>query len=427
MDIDERFILDNVNAFVYITDKDGRYLYANQRLCEFFGVTPQTIIGRTDGDFFDASTAQVLRENDRRVLEGGVPLSAEERATIDGEERSYWSVKIPLRNATGQIYALLGITTDITELARAREKLRVAAEVFAQAQEGIFVTNDEGKIIEVNDAFCRTTGYTHDEIMKQSLDCILGDAVDGDSFQFEWRVLKSRDHVRGETYLRKKDGSVFPATLSLASICDTQGGLKRMVGVFSDITLLKRQQQILEKMAFYDPLTHLPNRVLLADRLKTAMARALRDRRLLAVCYLDLDGFKQVNDTYGHEIGDILLVEVSQRFFQILRANDTVSRLGGDEFVVLLEGFQAEVDCREVIARIQQVIAKPYFLQGQEIVIGVSIGVALFPGQGKNADELLRHADQAMYRAKMAGRNRCEFFPLGGVDAQGDNEKNEDR
>ncbi len=410
MDIDERFLLDNVNAFVYVTDKDGKYLYANQRLCDFFGVTPQTIIGRTDDDFFDAPTARVLRENDQRVLEGGAPLSVEERVTIAGEDRSYWSVKIPLQDATGQIYALLGITTDITELTRARERLRVAAEVFAQAQEGIFVTDAQGRVLEVNDAFCRKTGYTKEEIVQQPLDLILGGAIDGDSRGLQWSMLVSQGQGRAEVLLRKKDGSVFPATLSLASIRDAQGTLERVVGVFSDITLLKQQQQALEKMAYYDALTHLPNRVLLADRLAQAMARTRRDQRLLAVCYLDLDGFKRVNDTYGHPVGDALLIEVSQRIFRALRENDTVSRLGGDEFVLLLGDLETEADCRQVIARVQQAIVKPYCLQGREIVIGVSIGVALFPQQGEDGDALLRLADQAMYRAKMAGRNRVVFF-----------------
>jgi diguanylate cyclase (GGDEF)-like protein len=232
----------------------------------------------------------------------------------------------------------------------------------------------------------------------------------GDLLEIGKQIFATQSRWRGEVTLRRKDGSVFPAALSLAVVRDDQGVSEKLIGVFSDITLLKRQQQALETLAYYDALTQLPNRVLFADRFARAMARARREKRLLAVCYLDLDGFKQVNDTYGHEMGDALLIEASKRIRQTLREDDTVSRLGGDEFALLLEGLETEVHCRQAIERLQQALAAPYHLRGQEIAIGVSTGITLYPRDDGDADSLLRHADQAMYYAKTRGRNRYCFF-----------------
>jgi len=407
-----KVVLDNLGAYVYMKDMDGRYLYANRQVCELWGCGPDDVVGAGDEKFFDAATAARLRDNDRHVLDRGEVLKYEETNTVaaTGTTASYWSVKLPLRHEDGSIYALVGISTDITDRKKAEEKLRLAAKVFTAANEGITITDARGIIIDVNPTFCEITGYSREEIIGQN-PRVLGSGRQSSEFYKEmWAALAEAGHWKGEIWNRRKNGELYAERLTISAVRDEAGNTSNFIGLFSDITQYKHQQEALELMAHYDELTHLPNRVLFSDRFNRAMARSKRENTLLALCYLDLDGFKQVNDTMGHEAGDCLLVEVAERIKSNLREEDTVSRMGGDEFAILMGDLQTLEQCELALTRIHQALALPYAIEKEAVNISASSGITLYPMDDADPDTLLRHADQAMYQAKSEGRNRYHLF-----------------
>jgi diguanylate cyclase (GGDEF)-like protein len=229
-----------------------------------------------------------------------------------------------------------------------------------------------------------------------------------------WRVLRATDRWRGEVWNRRRTGEIYAELLSIVAVRDELGRLLNYVGVFSDISRLKEHEAELDRIAHYDPLTGVPNRRLFSDRLSQAIARARRTGQSLAVCFLDLDGFKPINDQLGHEAGDQVLVEVSHHLRGILRAGDTLARIGGDEFVLLFTDLAHGRECLPILDRLLTAIAAPTLIAGTLVSVSASIGVTLFPDDDSDPDTLLRHADQAMYRAKEAGRNRYQLYNTDG-------------
>ncbi|MFA5082153.1 MAG: EAL domain-containing protein [Hydrogenophilaceae bacterium] len=405
-------ILDNVEARIYIKDADYRYQYANRPVRQLFGAELDAIVGQPDAAFFDADTAARLQANDRRVIEGGerVALEEDNLSLATGERATYLSVKIPLRREDGSVYALCGVSTDITARKRDEDQLSLAASVFQHAQEGIVITDADGHILDVNPAFVAVTGYSREEVLGRN-PAMLNSGHHGPEFFADmWASLLETGLWRGEVWNRRKNGELFAELLAITAVPAQGEGRGYFVGVFTDITQLKSHQQHLERIAHYDALTQLPNRVLLADRMHIALAQARRTGDLLAVCYLDLDEFKPVNDRYGHEAGDQLLVEVASRLTLGLRAGDTVARLGGDEFVLLLSGLKDVEECRRTLERLSRSVAQPYSVQGNPVELSASVGVAIFPLDETDPDTLIRHADQSMYAAKEGGRNRYHLF-----------------
>jgi diguanylate cyclase (GGDEF)-like protein/PAS domain S-box-containing protein len=345
------------------------------------------------------------------ILRGGRPYAV--LSVHHAEERAFDTAMMQLLQ---EMANSLGFALDKLDEARAREediaRLRLAAQVFAEAQEGIIVTDASGVIIDVNPMFCEITGYERGEVIGQTPRILGSGRHPPEFFREMWAALAEHGRWRGEIWNRRKGGELYAELLSISALHDEAGNVRHYIGLFSDITHVKQQQEALELLAHYDPLTQLPNRVLFADRFKRAMARSKRENTLLALCYLDLDGFKQVNDTLGHEAGDHLLVEVAGRIKSNLREEDTVSRMGGDEFALLLGDIQSMDQCEQVIGRIRQAITEPYRIDGQTVTVGASIGVTLYPLDDADADTLLRHADQAMYQAKSEGRNRYYVFDI---------------
>lgn len=291
------------------------------------------------------------------------------------------------------------------------EQLELASVVFRNAHEGIFVADGTGTILDVNPTFSEITGFSREEALGQPLG-ILTSGLQGVGYHpGMWAAIADDGHWSGEMWNRRKDGSLFLERLTLSGVAGPEGDIDQYVGVFADITLIKQQEERLEQMAYYDPLTKLPNRTLLAHRMQQALSQTVRADSMMAVCYLDLDRFKPVNDEHGHEIGDRLLVEVAHRLSGALRAGDTVARLGGDEFVLILPHLASEADCRTLIDRLQRRIAQPFELvDGQSVEIGASIGIRLVPPSDADPDTLLRQADQALYAAKQEGSGRAHFF-----------------
>jgi diguanylate cyclase (GGDEF)-like protein/PAS domain S-box-containing protein len=334
-----------------------------------------------------------------------------ERLDRKGQSHSMTLDCGPVRGADQVIAGAVLVLRDITERKAAEEQLRLAASVFTHAREGIVITETDGTIINVNSAFTQITGYERDEVIGKNPRVLKSDHHDTNFYQQMWNSLVEQGYWIGEIWNRRKDGECYAEMLTISAVRDARGVTQNYVGLFFDITLQKEQQQQLEYTAHYDALTRLPNRVLLADRLHQSMVQAQRRKELLAVVYLDLDGFKAVNDRYGHDIGDRLLVVVAQRMKEALREGDTIARLGGDEFVAVLIDLAETGASESLLKRLLAAVGQPVHLDSIELQVSASLGVTFYPqAEDVDADQLLRQADQAMYQAKLSGRNRYQLF-----------------
>jgi diguanylate cyclase (GGDEF)-like protein/PAS domain S-box-containing protein len=317
---------------------------------------------------------------------------------------------------------------EIGKRKQVEEGQRMAASVFASTQEGILITDAQLNIIDMNPAFTSITGYSRDEVLGKKPSLLKSGLHDANFYQAMWGIINLQGYWRGEVWNRKKSGEIFAEWLTISAVTDKQDKITHYIGTSSDITQLKEHERKLELIAHYDPLTGVPNRILLADRMHLAFAQTRRDNCLMAVGYLDLDGFKPVNDTLGHQAGDQLLIEIALRIKNALREGDTIARLGGDEFVFLLLGLEKVEDCEVTLHRLLQIISMPVTLKNQPVSVSASIGISIFPDDCKDAggramkgaiaedntdpDTLLRHADQAMYQAKQEGKNCFHIYNL---------------
>ena len=292
----------------------------------------------------------------------------------------------------------------------AEGRLRLHATAFDNAYEGMTLTDAEGVILDINPAFTRITGYERSEVIGRNPRVLKSGRHGPEFYAAMWQSIMEKGNWRGEIWNRGKFGDIYPELLSISAVRDEQGRISNFVAVFADISRIKEQEKQLTQMAYFDALTELPNRVLLADRMTLSAAQARRNNSLMAVCYLDLDGFKAVNDTWGHETGDQLLIEMAGRLKSFLRGGDTVARLGGDEFVLLLVGMANIDECERAVERMLALIAQPLRAAAQPVSLSASVGVTVFPLDDGDVETLLRHADQAMYRAKQSGKNCYLIF-----------------
>jgi diguanylate cyclase (GGDEF)-like protein/PAS domain S-box-containing protein len=296
------------------------------------------------------------------------------------------------------------------ERSRTEEELRLAAMVYERSSEAMMITDEENRIIAINPAFTETTGYAPEEVMGRSPSLLSSGRHDRQFFESMWEQLQTTWRWQGEIWNRRKDGEVFPEWLTINTIHDAQGRVHRRVALFSDMTEKKKADELIWTQANYDTLTHLPNRRLFVDRLEQGIRRASRVRSRLALLYIDLDRFKEVNDTLGHHLGDELLLEAARRLNRCVRESDTVARIGGDEFTVILNELKDIDSLARVARKILEVLSKPYQLREEQAYLSASIGITVFPDDGTKADVLLKNADQAMFAAKQDGRNRFNHF-----------------
>jgi len=393
-------------------DVNGKVIDWNKTAEKVFGYTKLEAQGRNYVDFIRSDNLECKVVWQQVMAQSGLNISIYKNLTKDGKIIICEWHNTVLKDNLGTTIGLATLVIDITQRKQNEEKLQLSAQVFNQSHEGIIITDPEGIITDVNPMFSEITGYLPEDSIGKTPHILYSGKHKVDFFATLWDSLNKRGHWQGQIWNKKKNGELYAQITVITSLFDSDGNLLHYVGSFSDITDSMKQQELLENLAHYDPLTHLPNRTLFIDRFNQAIKHSKRDKTLLVVCFLDLDRFKPVNDTYGHKAGDTVLVEVAHRITQCIREQDTVSRLGGDEFALLLGDIRSVEQCKQTMMRIHQTLKQAFIIDGKAVHIGASSGMTIYPHDYADPDTLLRHADQAMYLAKQAGRDQYALFDM---------------
>lgn len=396
------FILNEVIRDAEGQVVDFRFLEMNEPFEAMTGLTRSRLIGKRFREVFPDTQIDWV-ETYKDVVITGNPKYLENYST----ELQRWFSAYAYRSGPDQFVELL---QDITERKRVEEELKLAASVYQNSSEAMAVTDDKNRIIAVNPAFTELTGYRFDEVCGKYPKILSSGRQTKEFYQAMWDALNTSGHWEGEIWNRRKNGEEFIELLIINTIYKEDGSVGKRVALFSDITEKKRSEVLIWNQANFDPLTQLPNRRLFYDRLNQEIKKARRDHLRLALLFLDLDRFKDVNDTLGHAMGDELLIEAARRIRDCVRDSDTVARLGGDEFTVILTELSDAVDLKSVFQSIIECLNKPFQLGEDFAYVSVSIGVTIYPDDADNAESLLVNADQAMYTAKHQGRNRYCYF-----------------
>jgi diguanylate cyclase (GGDEF)-like protein/PAS domain S-box-containing protein len=406
-------ILDTSSVAIFVVDNNGCITQANQRMAEMFECELSSLEGREYVSLIHISERMQAQKKMLQLLSSEIASVDLDRIYRRDDGSEFWGHLTGNRfyNSEGEKIGLVGVIADISDRKVVEEKLQLAASVFTFAREGILITAADGSIIEVNETFCNITGYTRDEVLGQNPRLLNSGIQKKDFYEEMWSQLLGQGYWYGEVWNRRKNGEVFAVMQTISAVYDLQGKLQHYVALFSDITVLKEHEKRLQHIAHYDALTGLPNRVLLADRLHQAMLQTKTNGKKLAVAYLDLDGFKAINDQYGHHAGDQLLIELARNMKHALREGDTFARLGGDEFVIVMVNLPDIKTSEFILSRVLSAAALPVRFDSLNLQVSASLGVSFYPQlETVDADQLLRQADQAMYQAKLAGKNRYHVF-----------------
>lgn len=401
-------IIDKSKTSYFFLSPQGKVIFVNDFACEVLGYSREELTGmypwQFDPDFpadawsgvwSDLKKNGIVNIETRHRRKDGSILNVDVTGnyiTLNGEEFSFSFVQ------------------DITERKKTDAELRIAATAF-ESQEGMIITDANSNILKINHSFTRITGFTSEEAVGRKMN-LLKSGIHDDSFYREmWHSIQSTGSWQGEIWNRRKNGEIYPEWLTITAVKDLHGVVTHYVGTMIDITARKAIEERVHHMAHYDVLTDLPNRTLLTDRLHQAMAVVRREKSKLALIFLDLDKFKPVNDSLGHDIGDLLLKQVAYRLQHcVKRESDTLSRIGGDEFVIVLSQIEDEHDASVVADKIVQTLTEPFMIENNTIEISCSVGIAIYPMHGTDVTTLMRIADNAMYEAKRAGRGCFRFY-----------------
>ncbi|MEY3759433.1 MAG: hypothetical protein RIR39_924 [Pseudomonadota bacterium] len=405
-------IINSSTDYILAKDTNLRTILCNEIFAKAIGKKSTDLYGKTDHQNGISKHKQSDDHGDQEVLSGKTIHDTNNIYHINGTSLIFDSVKVPLRSINAKIIGLLEINRDVTEEKMQYEKLQLAASVFTNTLEGIMILSSDGTILDINNAFSHITGYEHDDIVGENMRILNAGLQDNNFFETMWYNLNTKGHWYGEVWNRRKNGEVYAVMQSINTVTDdNQTSPRKYVSLLSDITMIKEHEHELEHIAHYDVLTSLPNRLLLADRLYQCLAQARRRGEQLAVIYIDLDGFKSVNDNFGHEAGDQLLIAVAQSMKQALRDGDTLARIGGDEFVAILLDIGTIKDSVPILSRILMAASQPVHFNQHNFQVSASLGVTFYaPTDNINANQLLHQADVAMYQAKLAGKNGYHFF-----------------
>jgi len=408
-----RAILDNSRQAFVLVGLDGKVSLFNRRAEEMVGLAMNRLlaVGVPVSDFVRNEDMDDFRLRFSRALEGESERSVRLIEIPGLGERLYVDVEYsPIRDSEGRLFAVCMILSDITEARYHEEQAALTRLVFDNTKEGILVTDAEARILSVNRAFTEISGYSAEEIAGRNPRLLQSGWQTAQFYEQLWAGLARDGSWQGEIWDRRKDGSLYAQWSSITAVKDETGAVKNYVAIVNEITEQKAAAERIRHLAYYDTLTELPNRALLFDRLNHALDSARRAGTRIALLFIDLDRFKSVNDSFGHEEGDRFLRETARRIRSVMRASDTVARLGGDEFTVLVEGVAAPEDAAQVAEKVLAALAAPYKIQDTEFFTGASIGIAVTPDDGSELELLLRNADSAMYRVKESGRNGYQFY-----------------
>lgn len=411
-------VIDTAPIRVFWKDKDLRYLGCNSLFARDAGYAhPNDVIGKTDSEMSWKRHAEKYRADNFAVMESGIPkLGHDEPIDMPNDETRWVRTSMsPLRiKKEGEIIGVLGIYEDITERRLIEEELRIAAVAF-ETHEAIMIADAQANIIRVNQAFQDITGYDESEVLGKN-PRILKSGVQNKAFYNDmWQQLLSEGSWSGEIIDRRKDGQIYPKWLTITAVKNELSETTQYVSIFSDITSRKQAEEEIYKLAFHDPLTKIPNRRFLLEHFRLVLSASARSLHFGAVLFLDMDRFKIINDTLGHEYGDMMLIQVAQRIRLCVRDIDTVARLGGDEFLVLLEDLDLHIEessqkVAMIAEKIRTALSEPYEIKDHVCHSSPSIGISLFCGNNEPIDNILKQADMAMYQAKDSGRNTIQFF-----------------
>ena len=404
--------LDAIPDLLFDLDLSGIIHNYHTNRPELLTVPPERFLGKNFREFLPEHAVEIVDDALHEALQKGASSG------------KYYSLQLPggvstfelsvSRKADDNEARFVVLARDITERRLTEQELRVAATAF-EAQEGMMITDAEGNILRINKAFTDVTGFTTEDVIGKNPKILSSGRHDQDFYTQMWRDIRMIGSWRGEIWNRRKSGEIFPEWLTITAVKNEQQIITHYVSTLTDISELKQHQERIHNLAFYDPLTHLPNRRLLQERLEHAIAICTRQQNRGALLFIDLDDFKTLNDNRGHHIGDMLLITVAERLRAAVREQDMVARLGGDEFVVVLEGLselraEAASQTQQITENIMHSLNAVYELENQEYFNTPSIGICLFGDASVPMDEILKQADQAMYHAKAAGRNTFRFF-----------------
>ncbi|BBN60449.1 EAL domain-containing protein [Hydrogenovibrio marinus] len=406
-----RATLDAIPDMLFEVNNDGHMTNYHTAVTNKLYLPPSEFLGKCYQDVLPSNVVEVCDAAFDEAREKGRSRGKQyEMFTPSG--KCHFELSVSCKLNAHQECSFVVLVRDITERFNAQQHLRLIGNVFNHAREGITITDIDGNIVDVNKGFTDITGYQREEVLGKNPRMLKSNLQSADFYKEMWKDISEKGFWTGEMWNRHKSGEVYAEVITVSAIYDDKGHVQNYMGIFTDVTSIKENQKRLEHIAHYDVLTQLPNRVLLADRLQQSIIHADRNDKSLAVLFVDLDGFKEVNDLYGHDVGDQLLVKVSERMQASLRAEDTLARLGGDEFVAVLVDLESPQFCEPVLERMLMSVSEPILIGAHLVKVSASIGVALYPNDLSDADLLIRHADQAMYQAKQEGKNRFRFFDV---------------
>jgi len=405
-----RELAENSVVGVYIVQDDA-FRFVNAKMADMFDYEPVEMMASVGVlDIVAENQQQLVKEGIRKRLSGEIQEVHYERqarkkdgSLIDIEVFGS-RMRIDGRDAT------IGIMLDISKRKKAEMSEHLMTLVYQYSSEGMVISDVAGVIVTVNPAFTEITGYLPDEVIGNKLNILSSGRHDQAFYQTMWRAINTAGHWRGEVWNRRKSGEVYVELLTINTAYNEDGTVFRRIGVFSDITERKQSEAVVWQQANFDFLTRLPNRHMFHDRLQQEITKSHRAGLPLALLFLDLDQFKEVNDTLGHDIGDRLLKQAAQRLSSCVRESDTVARLGGDEFTIILSELKDVNVVKRIGQNILEKLAQPFMLEGEEVFISASIGITLYPEDATEIEDLIKNADQAMYAAKDHGRNQLNYF-----------------
>lgn len=405
-------LIRNLPWLAWLKDPDGKYLACNSEFERFYGASESNILGKTDCDFVAKSHADLLREKGFLAAKNDPTTVNEEWLTYasDGKKRLLETTKISLYDDNNEIIGVLGLGVNVTtrkenELSLKKIILQYQT-VLETTKDGFWRCSNEGKILDVNNRYCQMSGFSREELLEKTV-------WDLDVLETQEDLVIKKNKILAESSAifesvhKRADGSTYPVEV-IVSLSNVE---EDFAFVFiRDISDRKIAEHRIQQMAYYDELTGLPNRQLLGDRLKKAISHAKRNETLIGVCFIDLDGFKLINDQHDHSVGDKMLIKVARRMQQKIREEDTLSRLGGDEFVIVLNDLVNVEEGEHIVTRIIDSFQQPFLINKSRLHVSASVGITFYPHDNNDADTLLRHADHAMYQAKNSGKNRYKLF-----------------